>query len=96
MLHLVAVEACSFGFHPNVSLGLAPFERSPLFHKVPLGFKPQTLELFGLIFCWASLPTVPFSVMPWLFVKELVVLLEPEDFTPPHIREAFHFRDGFG
>jgi hypothetical protein len=39
---------------------------------------------------------VPFSVMPQLFVKELVVLLEPKFFTPPHIREALHFCDGFG
>jgi hypothetical protein len=96
MPHLVGVETCSFGFHPNVSLGLAPFERSPLFHKVPFGFKPGALEFFGLILCWASLPTVPLSVMPWFLVKELVVLLEPGFFNLPHIRKAFHFRDGFG
>jgi hypothetical protein len=34
--------------------------------------------------------------MPWLFVKELVVLLEPGFVTPPHIREVLHFRDGLG
>jgi len=72
------------------------FERSPLLHKVPLGFKPRTLELFGLILGWPTVPTVPFTVMPWFLVKELVVLLEPGFFTPPHIQEAFHFRDGFG
>jgi len=44
MPHLITVEACSFGFHPNVSLGLAPFERSPLLHKVPLGL-PHALGI---------------------------------------------------
>jgi hypothetical protein len=83
--HLVAVETCSFGFHPNISFGLAPFERNPLLHKVPLGFKPRALELFGLIFGWASLPTVPFAVMPWFLVKEFIVLLELGFFTSPHI-----------
>jgi hypothetical protein len=34
--------------------------------------------------------------MPWFLVEELVVLLEHEFFAWPHIREAFHFRDGFG
>jgi hypothetical protein len=34
--------------------------------------------------------------MPWLLMKELVVLLEPEFVTPPHIREFLHFRDGLG
>jgi hypothetical protein len=96
MPHFFAIETCSFGFHPKISLRLAPFERGPLLHKAPLGFEPHALELFGLILRWASLPLVPFSRMPWLFVKELVVLLEPEFFTLPHIREAFHFRDGFG
>jgi hypothetical protein len=96
MPHFVAIKTCSFGFHPKISLGLAPFERSPLLHKVPLGFEPRTLELFGLILGWAYLPPVPFPLMPWLFVKEFVILLEPGFFTPPHIREAFHFRDGFG
>jgi hypothetical protein len=31
-----------------------------------------------------------------LFVKELVVLLEPGFFTLPHIRKPFHFHDGLG
>jgi hypothetical protein len=34
--------------------------------------------------------------MARLLMKELVVLLEPGFFTPPHIREAFHFHDGLG
>jgi hypothetical protein len=96
MPHFIAIETCSFGFHPKISLGLVHFERSPLLHKVPLGFEPRALELFGFILCWASLPSVPFYLMLWFFVKELVVLLEPRFFTPPHIQEAFHFRDGFG
>jgi hypothetical protein len=96
MPHFVAIETCSFGFHPKISLGLTPFEKNPLLHKVPLGFEPRALELFGLILRRASLPSIPFSLMPWLLVKELVVLIELGFFTPPHIREAFHFRDGFG
>jgi len=95
MPHFIAVEACSFGFNPNISFGLAPFERSPFFHKVSFGLKPQALKLFGLFLPWAFLPSVPFSFMAQLLVKELVVLLEPGFFTPPHIREAFHFHDGF-
>jgi len=42
------------------------------------------------------LPPIPFPLMPWFLVKELVVLLEPGFVTPPHIREVIHFRDGFG
>jgi hypothetical protein len=94
MPHFVAIETCSF--RSKISLGLAPFERSPFLHNVPFGFEPRTLELFGLILCWASLPSIPFSLMPWLLVKELVILLEPGFFALPHIREAFHFHDGFG
>jgi hypothetical protein len=77
-------------------LGLARFERSPLLHKVPFRFEPRALELFGFILGWVSLPSVPFSLMPWLLVKELVVLLEPGFVTLPHIREVLHFCDGFG
>ncbi len=68
MPHFVAIKTCSFGFYPRISLWLAHLERSPLLHKVPLGFKPQALELFGFIFCWASLPSIPFPLMAWLFV----------------------------
>jgi len=78
------------------SFGLAPFERSPFPHKTPFWFEPRALELFGLILGWASLPSIPLSLMPWLLVKELIVLLEPGFVTPPHIREVLHFRDGFG
>jgi hypothetical protein len=31
------------------------------------------------------LPTIPFSVMPRLLMRELVVLFEPVFLTPPHI-----------
>jgi hypothetical protein len=96
MPHFVVVEACSLGLHPNISLGLVRFERSPLLHKISLGFEPRTLELFELLLFWAFLPLVPFSLMARLLMKELVVLLEPGFFTPPHIREAFHFHDGLG
>jgi hypothetical protein len=72
MPHLVAIETCAFGYCSKISLGLAHFEKSPLLHKIPLGFEPRALELFGLILGLASLPSVPFSLMPWLFVKELV------------------------
>ncbi len=96
MPHFVAIETCSFGFHPKIPFGLAHFERSPLLHKVPFRFGPRASELFGLILGWASLPPVPFSLMPWLLVKELVVLFEPGFVTLPHIREVLHFRDGFG
>jgi len=95
MPHFVAIETCSFGLCPKISLGLVPFKRSPFLHEVPFGFEHRALKLFGLILCWASLPSVPFSLMPCLLVKELVVLLEPGFFAPPHIRKAFHFRDGF-
>jgi hypothetical protein len=88
MPHLVAIETCAFGFCSKISLGLAPFERSPLLHKTSFWFGPRALELFGLILGWATLPLVPFSFVPWLFVKEVVVLLEPEFVTPPHIREV--------
>ncbi len=70
--------------------------KEPLFHKAPFWFEPRTLELFGLFLGWASLPPIPFSLMPWLLVKELVVLLEPGFVTLPHIREVLHFRDGLG
>ncbi len=40
--------------------------------------------------------TTPFTLMPWPFVKELVIFLEPRFVTPPHIREILHFRDGLG
>jgi hypothetical protein len=96
MPHFIAIETCSFGLHPNISLGLVRFERSPLLHKVPFRFELRALELFGLILGWASLPPVPFPLMPWLLVKELVVLLEPGFVIPPHIREVLHFRDGLG
>jgi hypothetical protein len=95
MPHFVAIETCSFGFHPKISLGLARFERSPLLHKVPFRFEPEALELFGLILGWASLALVPFPLMPWLLVEELVVLLEPEFVTLPHIQKVLHFRDRF-
>jgi len=91
MPHFIAIEACSFGFHPKISLGLAPFERSPLLHKVLFKFEPRALELFGLILGWASLPPVPFPFMPWFLVKELVVLFEPGFVIPPHIQEVLHF-----
>ncbi len=64
---------------------MAPFERSPFLHKIPFWFESRALELFGLILGWASLPTVPFPLMPWLLVKELVVLLELGFVTSPHI-----------
>jgi hypothetical protein len=85
MPHFITIETCSFGLHPKISLGLVPFERSPLLHKNSFWFEPRALELFGLLFGWATLPPVPFPLMPWLFVKELVVLLEPRFVTPPHI-----------
>jgi len=95
MPHFVAVEACSFRLRTNISLGLVPFERNPFLHKIYLGLEPRTLELFRLFLSWAFSPSVPFSLMTWLLVKELVVLLEPGFFTLSHIREAFHFHDGF-
>ncbi len=96
MPHFIAVEACSLGLHPNISLGLARFEKSPLLHEIPFGFELRALELFGLLLFWAFLPSVPFSLMVRLLVNELVVLLEPGFFTLPHIREAFHFHDDLG
>jgi len=78
MSPFVAVETCSLGFHPNISLGLARFERSPFLHKISFEFEPQALELFGLFLSWAFLPSVPFSLMARLLVEELVVLLEPD------------------
>ncbi len=96
MPHFGAIKTCPLGFCSKISLGLVPFERSPLLHKVSLRVEPRALKLFGLILGWASLPPVPFPLMPWLLMKELVVLLEPEFVTPPHIREFLHFRDGLG
>jgi hypothetical protein len=96
MPHFLAIETCSLGFHPNISLGLARFERNHFFHKVPFRFEPRALELFGLILGGVSLPSVPFPLMPSLLVKELVILLEPRFVTPPHIQEVLHFRDGLG
>jgi hypothetical protein len=81
MPHFVEVETCSFGFHPNISLGLARFERSPLLHKISLRFKPRALEMFGLLLYWAFLPSVSFSFMAQLLVKELVVFFN-QDFSP--------------
>ncbi len=80
---------------PQHLLRLAHFERSPFLHKISFGLEPQALELFGLFLSWAFLPSVPFSVMARLLVKELVVFLEPGFFAPSHIRESFHFHDGF-
>jgi len=94
--HFVAVEACSLRLPTNISLGLAPFERSPFLHKISLGLEPRALEVLGLFFLWASLSSVPFTFMVWLLVKEFVVLLQPGFFTLSHIREAFYFHDGFG
>ncbi len=91
MPHFVTIETCSFGLHPKTSLGLAPFEKTPLLHKTPFWFEPRALELFGLLFSWATLPPVPFPLMPRLLVKELVILLEPGFVTPPHIRKVLHF-----
>ncbi len=96
MPHFVTIEACSLRLPTNISLGLAPFERSPFLHKISLGLNPQALEVFRLFFSCASLSSVPFTLMVWLLVKELVVLFEPECFTPSHIQEAFHFYDCFG
>jgi len=94
MPHFVAIEACSLTLPTNISLGLAPFEGSPFLHKISFGLEPQALELFRLFLPWVPLPSVPFSLMVWLLVKELV-LLEPGFFTPSHIQETFHFHDGF-
>jgi len=96
MPHFVAIEACSLGLPTNISLGLAPFEGNPFLHKISLGLEPRALELFRLFLPWAPLSLVPFTLMAWLFVKELVVLLELGFFTPSHIQETFHFHDGFG
>jgi hypothetical protein len=85
MPDFVAIEACSLRLHTNISLRLAPFERSPFLHKISLGLEPQALEFFRLFLPWAPLPSVPLSLMVWLLVKELVVLLEPRFFTPSHI-----------
>jgi hypothetical protein len=95
MPHFIAIEACSLRLPPNISLGLALFERSPFLHKISLGLKPQALEVFRLFLPWASLPSVPFTLMAWLLVKELVVVLEPGFFTLSHIQKAFHFHEGF-
>jgi hypothetical protein len=94
MPHLVAIETSVLGFYSKIPFGLAPFERSPLLQKTSFWFGPRALELFGFILGWATLPPVPFPFMPWLLVKQLVVLLEPGFVTPPHIREVLHFRDG--
>jgi hypothetical protein len=40
MPHFITIETCSFGLHPKISLGLAPFERSPLLHKTSFWFEP--------------------------------------------------------
>jgi hypothetical protein len=85
MPHLVAIETCTFGFVSKISLALAPFGRNPLLQKTSFWFGPRALKVFGLILGWATLPPVPFPLMPWFFVKELVVLLEPGFVTPPHI-----------
>jgi hypothetical protein len=95
MPHFVAVKACPIKFPTNISLGLTPFEGSPFLHKISLGLEPRALELFRLFLPWAPLPSVPFSLMVWLLVKEFVTLLEPGFFTLSDIREAFHFHDGF-
>jgi hypothetical protein len=81
MPHFVAIEACSLRLPTNISLGLAPFEGSPFLHKISFGLEPQALELFKLFLSWASLPPIPFTLMAWLFAKELVILLEP-GFSP--------------
>ncbi len=39
----------------SISLGLAPFEKSPFLDKISLGFKTRTLELFGLFPLWGVL-----------------------------------------
>jgi hypothetical protein len=96
MPHFVAIEACSLRLPTNISLGLAPFEGGPFLHKISFGFEPRALELFRLFLSWAFLPLVLFPLMAWLLVEELVILLEPGFFTPPHIRKAFHFCDGLG
>jgi hypothetical protein len=85
MPHLVAIETCTLGLVSKIPFVLASFERSPLLHKTSLWFGPQALKLFGFILGWATLPPVPFPLMPWLFVKELVVFLELGFVTPPHI-----------
>ncbi len=96
MPHFITIETCSFGFCPNISLRLAPFERSHFLHEISLGLEPRALELFRLFLPWTFLSSVLFSLMVWLLMKELVVLFDPGFLTPSHIREAFHFHDGFG
>jgi hypothetical protein len=39
MPHFIAIEACSFGLPTNISLWLARFKKSPLLHKISLGFE---------------------------------------------------------
>jgi hypothetical protein len=85
MPQFVAVEACSLGFQPNILLGLACFEGSPLLHEISFGFELGALELFGLFYFWVLSPLVPFSLMSRLLVKKLVVLFEFGFFTSPHI-----------
>jgi hypothetical protein len=85
MPHFVVVETCSFRFCPNISLGLAPFKRSPFLHEISLGLEPRTLELFGLFLPWTFLSSIPFFFMVWLLMKELIVFFEPGFFTMSRI-----------
>jgi len=67
MPHFIAIEACSFGFHPKISLGLAPFERSPLLHKIPLYVWTPSL---GIVWAYPWLGFLaPSSIPPHALVS---------------------------